>query len=283
MDIRSSKIDRTKLGDGQIRMMHLDQKDREPHVHTIFELVYILKGTATHYLDQAATTLQAGDYFIIDPGTTHAYYDTQDLELVNCLFLPAYIDRALDDCPSLASLLSNKIMRFGVPMDIHAADRILHDSDKSVGKLIRKMEQEYADGRVGNMELLRCYLTQILVYAVRATEERSQPKAQHDITAQIVTYMQKNYAKPLSLESISKRFGYTPQYLSSLFHKQAGMTLQAFLQRLRVEEACRLMEQKNMPLTTLAQAVGYADAKHFSKVFRRHKGMSPREYRASQL
>lgn len=88
------------------------------------------------------------------------------------------------------------------------------------------------------------------------------------------------YAQPLSLEAISKSFGYTPQYVSSLFHKQTGMTLQVYLQRLRVEKACRLMEQKSVPLSALAQTVGYTDAKHFSKVFRRHKGVSPRVYRS---
>lgn len=280
MNIQRMKVDSTTLGDGQIHMMHLQQQDRETHHHTFFELVYILNGTAIHHLEGHTVSLRAGDYFIIDPGSKHCYRDTQNLELINCLFLPGYVDRALDDCPSLASLLSNKVMRFGVPMDIHAADRILHDSDKSVGRLIRKMEQEYADKRVGHMELLRCWLTEILVHAVRATEERSQAKNQHDVTEQVVAYLHQNFVEPLSLESISKRFGYTPQYLSSLFHKQTGMTLQMYLQRLRIEEACRLMEQKSMSVAALAQAVGYTDTKHFSKVFRKHKSVSPREYKS---
>lgn len=280
MNIQRMKVDSTTLGDGQIHMMHLQQQDRETHHHTFFELVYILNGTAIHHLEEHTVSLRAGDYFIIDPGSKHCYRDTQNLELINCLFLPEYIDRALVDCPSLASLLSNKVMRFGVPMDIHAADRILHDSDKSVGRLIRKMEQEYADKRVGHMELLRCWLTEILVHAVRATEERSQAKNQHDVTEQVVAYLHQNFVEPLSLESISKRFGYTPQYLSSLFHKQTGMTLQMYLQRLRIEEACRLMEQKSMSVAALAQAVGYTDTKHFSKVFRKHKSVSPREYKS---
>lgn len=281
MIIRSSKIDRSTLGDNQIRMMRLHQKDRESHVHTIFELVYVLGGTATHYLEHSVSTLRAGDYFIIDPGTAHSYENTQNFEIINCLFLPEYIDRALVDCPSLTSLLSNQLLCFGVPVDIHAADRILHDSDKTVGRLIRKMEQEYADGKMGYMELLRCYLTQILVYAARTTEVRSLAQIQHRVTAQIADYLRQNYAQPLSLEAMGKHFGYTPQYLSALFHKDTGITLQVFLQRLRIEEACQLMLQTNIPLSAIAQAVGYTDAKHFSKVFRQQKGMSMKEYRAS--
>ena len=280
METASLKIDHSKLGDGKIRMMHLQQSDRNTHAHTFFELVYVLKGTAIHHLEQDTVPLRAGDYFIIDPGSKHCYQNTRNLEIVNCLFLPEYIDRALVDCPSLASLLSNQTMCFGVPVEIQAADRILHDSDKSVGRLIRKMEQEYTERNLGYIELLRCYLTQILVCAVRTTAERSSDQAQHSITGQITDYLHQNYTQPLSLETIANRFGYTPQYLSCLFHKDTGMTLQVFLQRLRVEKACRLIEQTDMRLTSIAQAVGYTDAKYFSKVFRRYKGMSVKEYRA---
>ena len=261
--------------------MHLQQHDRTLHSHTFFELVYILNGSATHWVEQDTAPLKAGDYFIIDPGSQHCYRDTEELELVNCLFLPENIDRALVDCPSLSSLLSNQVLRFGMPMDIQAADRIFHDSDGTVGRLIRQMEKEYDTRRVGYEELLRCDLTRVLVCAVRASEEAEQTNVQHPVTAEIVRYLQQNYAQNLSLDQLSRHFGYTPQYLSSLFHKDTGMTLQIFLQRLRIEEACRLMGERNTTITKLAQMVGYTDAKHFSKVFRQRKGMSPREYRAS--
>ena len=269
------------LESGQIHIMHLHQLDRTEHRHTFFELVYILKGTATHCVGQDSTSLRAGDYFIIDPGSEHCYRDAEDLELVNCLFLPEYIDRALEDCPSLSSLISNQVLRFGVPVDIRAADRIFYDADGVVGRLIRQMEFEYNARKTGCTEMLRCYLTQVLVCAIRASEEAERIRVQHNATTAIVNHLQQHYAQPLSLSSISHQLGYTPQYLSSLFHKDTGMTIQAFLQRLRVEAACRLMDSHSMSLSSIAHAVGYSDSKHFSKVFRQHKGVSPREYLSS--
>ena len=58
------------------------------------------------------------------------------------------------------------------------------------------------------------------------------------------------------------------------------MSIQEFLQRLRIQEACRLLEQTQLPLCDVAQAVGYTDPKHFSRLFRRYKGLSPKELRA---
>ena len=264
-------------------MMRIRPRDDEMHQHVFFELVYIISGTATHHLGRESAQIRAGDYFIIDTGSFHCYRQTQNFEIVNCLFLPEYIDRALTDCPSLSSLLSNQVLRFGVPVNTRTADRIFHDDDGAVKRLIRTMEQEYAMGGTGYMELLRCYLTQVLVCAVRASEKAELTRMPHSATTAIVEYLRRHYAQPLSLNELSRKLGYTPQYLSSLFHKDTGMSLQVFLQRLRVEEACRLMGEKKMSLTALAQTVGYSDVKYFSRVFRRHKGLSPKEFRGTVL
>lgn len=281
MSTQEIKIYRKEIQNGQIRMMHLRPKGDQLHRHVFFELVYIVSGTATHRLGEESTQIRAGDYFIIDTGSAHCYQDTEDFEIVNCLFLPEYIDRALTDCSSLSSLLSNQVMRFGVPVDLPIADRIFRDTDGSVRRLIKAMEKEYADRQTGCMELLRCLLTQVLVCAVRAYESAEYTRTHHSATTAIAEYLRTHYRQPLSLAALGKQVGYTPQYLSAVFRKDTDMTIQEFLQRLRVEEACRLMNGQEISLTELAQAVGYSDPKHFSRVFRRHKGTTPKEFQSA--
>ncbi len=271
----------THIGNEQIRMMHISPHDDQMHRHVFFELVYIVNGTATHHLGEETTKLKAGDYFIIDTGSVHCYRDTKDFEIVNCLFLPEYVDRALSSCTSLSSLLSNQILRFGVPVDICAADRIFHDRDGAIGKIIEKMEEEFAEKPTGYIELLRCHLTQILVYAVRASEEDEQSRTFHPATKTIVSYLKQHFTEPLSLENLSCSLNYTPQYLSSMFRKDTGMTLQLFLQRLRIEKACSLLDNQELRVTDVAQMVGYNDVKHFSIIFKSHKGLSPKEFRTN--
>lgn len=279
MNMQTIRTYSKEIGEGKIRMMRIRPRDDEMHQHVFFELVYIVSGTAIHHLGEESAQIRAGDYFIIDTGSFHCYRQTQDFEIVNCLFLPEYIDRALADCPSLSSLLSNQILRFGVPVNARTADRIFHDDDGTVKRLIRIMEQEYTAGETGYMELLRCYLTQVMVHAVRASEKVERTRTPHAATTAIVEYLRQHYAKPLALNELSRKLGYTPQYLSGLFHKDTGMSLQVFLQRLRVEEACRLIGEGEKRIAVIAQKVGYNDAKYFSGVFRRHKGMSLQEFR----
>ena len=126
-----------------IHMMRIRPGNDQMHRHDFFELVYVVGGRASHHLEQERMTLLAGDYFIIDTGTEHCYRDTEDFEIINCLFRPEYIDRALADCPTLAALLSNQVLRFGVPMTVQAADRIYHDTDGTVGRLMTAMDEEF--------------------------------------------------------------------------------------------------------------------------------------------
>ena len=260
--------------DGKIQIVRLTPKGFT-HQHKYFELVYVLRGTAKRKLSDALIPVSAGDYYVANPLSAHGYEDLQDLEVVNCLFLPEYIDRALTDCPSISALLSNRILRFGVPVDISIADRVFHDTDGTVGRIVKNMEREYADRRTGHMEILRCYLTQVLVHATRACETR----IPHEAVTKVMEYLKVHYVEPLSLEILSQLAGYTPQYLSSLFSDEVGMSIQEFLQRLRIEEACKLLLSTSLPVAEIAAAVGYQDTRHFSKVFRRYQIMSPKEYR----
>ena len=249
------------------------------HQHSYFELVYVLQGSAVRKMIDAQIPVSAGDYYVSNPLVPHDYEDIQDFEIISCLFLPESCDTALKDCPSISSLLSNQILRFGVAVDMPIADRVLHDADGSVRRLFKMMEREYTERATGYMEMLRCYLIQALVRAVRACEELSENNA----VTTVMKHLKDHYTQPLSLNTLSQLVGYTPQYLSSLFSGDVGISIQEFLQRLRVEEACKLLVQTPMTTAEIATAVGYQDVRHFSKLFRRFQGVSPKEYRRNNL
>lgn len=266
-----------KYGDGQIHIMHRKQEDVAPHPHSFFELVYVLEGSADHLLNDENIPIQRGDYFIIDTGTVHSYRNTKNFEIVNCLFMPEYIDRALLHCPSLGALLSNQTLRFDVPTDIRTADRIFHDSNEVVRSLIYQMEQEYFGERTGYKEQLRCLITQILVLAVREAEASETPL--HPATEATIQYLQKHFREPLCLETLSHVSGYAPQYISNLFHRDTGVSIRTYLQKLRIQKAQKLLETGVSNTAELAQAVGYTDVKHFSLLFRKHTGTNPKKKR----
>ncbi|MBE5782300.1 MAG: helix-turn-helix domain-containing protein [Clostridiales bacterium] len=249
------------------------------HSHDFLELVYVTKGYAIQQLGADTMRLSPGDFFILDFGAFHRYVETDNFEIINCLFAPEYMDRMLVNSPSLSSLLERR--QLGAPFaHAHLANYIYHDDTGHILSLFEAMEQEYRQKAAGYQEIIRCHVIEALVHAARLAASAVTSAKMHPAAAAMAEYLQEHFALPLSLSSLSAYLGYTPQYLSALFHSETGMSLSAYLQRVRVEKSCRLLQETREPVSRIAQEVGYCDLKHFNAVFRRHTGLSPREYRA---
>lgn len=92
-------------------------------------------------------------------------------------------------------------------------------------------------------------------------------------------YIAGHLGEPFRLEDISEAIDLSPSYLSNLFRKETGETISEYTQRLRLEKAKTLLRSTGMNINEIASAVGYADAKHFSKLFRKVIGAKPQDYR----
>lgn len=265
----------------KIFLQRLEPHDDILHGHDFFELVYVMSGSALHQLGVEISPVVEGDYFIVDFGSFHRYLETRDFTIVNCLFAPEYVDRVLVNSPSLSALLSNELRQF-TPPALHSrpADLIYHDADGHIRGLIEAMEKEYAARDTGYLEIIRCHLIEILVHATRQASARSATQQPHPAVAAMAEYLHEHCFEPLSLNALSDFLAYTPQYLSSLFHKQTGVSMSTYLQRLRVQKSCRMLAETQLSISQIAHQVGYCDLKHFHTVFRRYTNVSPREFRA---
>lgn len=92
--------------------------------------------------------------------------------------------------------------------------------------------------------------------------------------------MQARFAQAISLSSLAEELRVTPAYLSSLFHREMGLSYSQFLLKLRMEDAARrLMENPEAKVYEVGEAVGFPSAKHFAHVFRAYYRLTPKEYR----
>jgi AraC-like DNA-binding protein len=94
-------------------------------------------------------------------------------------------------------------------------------------------------------------------------------------------WIQEHHADPLSLGQIASLFGNNPSYFSRLFHREAGVSLVEYINRVRIQHSCQLLKRSNAGIMEIAMAVGYNNISHFNRFFRRLMDMSPREYRIS--
>ena len=266
------------LDEDKLSIRRLNPHGDQLHSHDFLELVYVMEGSALQQLGTDTAMLSPGDFFILDFGAFHRYTDIEHFTIINCLFAPGYVDRMLGNVPSLSSLMERS--HLSTPLqNVSPANLVYHDESGSIRRLFEEMEKEYTQKASGYQEIIRCHVIEILVHAARLAASAGTHNM-HPAAAAMAEYLHKHLSQPLSLSLLSTQLGHTPQYLSALFHRETGMSLSAYLQKIRVEKSCRLLQETKQAVSRIAQEVGYCDLKHFNAVFRRYMGISPREYRA---
>ena len=261
-------------------MMRLMQENLSYHDHHFFELAYVVSGTANHELNGISGTLQPGDYFFIDFGSSHSYEQVQDLDLINCLFLPEFIDETLQGCKSLDTLLQACMIRYHqLTIGESWADRIFHDQDGQIGQLLIGMVDEYKNKKLGSTEIFRCRLTEILIHTLRMLVQPHRPQSTSTIINDVLHFADVHYHETISLQNFCAQKHYNVSYISRRFKQETGMTFRDYIQKLRMEKCCELLAGSDMPVSDIARMIGYEDIQFFHAVFKKYLHMTPREYR----
>jgi len=93
--------------------------------------------------------------------------------------------------------------------------------------------------------------------------------------------VREQFANPdLSVHHIADGLGCSADYLSHLFHVETKERLTHYIQRIRVEAAVVELESTALTVSEIAYSTGYSDPAYFARVFKRHKNMTPQDFRA---
>lgn len=104
-------------------------------------------------------------------------------------------------------------------------------------------------------------------------------KQKPDYVDKALNCMYSEYAQGITVQEIADRLGLNRSYFSELFSKRTGTPPGEYLLHLRLTKAAELMRIYGEHPSTAALSVGYEDVCHFSKIFKKHFGVSPRGYR----
>ena len=102
----------------------------------------------------------------------------------------------------------------------------------------------------------------------------SRPRLSEPVT-RALTFVLANFTRKIRLGEVAAAAGVSPNYLSSTFHRECGATLVRFINRLRVEEAVRLLSEGRRSVTEVGQMVGYQNYRDFHRNFVRTTKVSP--------
>lgn len=252
---------------------------RGPHWHAQVEVNYIVRGWAHYRMSGHETTFSAGDLALFWGGLPHQLYDSSDdliyagghLPLVHFfrLRLPqdvqsklmqgtTLVTRATDASDALNFERWNNYARSGDPMKASVA----------VDELLLRIERIRFDPYTllpGSAALLK---------TVDGLDHHSSP-----IVVRICDFIADNFREDIDSSDIAQAADIHPKYAMNVFKKSTGMTLNDYVNLMRLSYAQALLMQEEANVLQVAMDSGFGSLSAFNKSFRKIAGMSPTDFR----
>jgi two-component system, response regulator YesN len=152
----------------------------------------------------------------------------------------------------------------------------------SMKKLSMRNGLDHMDAVTGQDLILHCGNPQDLLEGITMLleEQKKKPDVTNAvlIVEEITRDLDRMYAHRISLKEMAQKYFISPNYLSHLFKQEKGQSFINYLIQKRLKAAISLLE-KDISLYEVARLVGYDDYAHFSKLFKKHVGQSPVDYK----
>ncbi len=240
------------------------------HSHPVWEFYLQMHGLSRWRAADQVLTLQPGNLFAVAPRVLHQMVDPP---AANHHFYFAAIDLhgVLRRHRPLAPLWEES------PPVIHR--RQAHTVSGPFADLTRELTARLGLAGQG-LELA----VDRLILEVTRLLLPSAPVARQDIhpaVLRVKDLVDRDCAHRWTLRELATEVGLAPTYLAALFTTQIGMSPHRYLTERRVENARRLLECSDMPVTAIAIDVGFSSGQHFARVFRQVVGGTPRQHRRS--
>lgn len=248
------------------------------HSHEHIELDFIRSGNGRYYIDGKFYEVTEGDLIILNPGVKHRSLVSDKDNPANEFFI------------GLTDLIFKDKIENQIPLP--EGKCVIHTAGKfrqRIYSICKAMETENAICQVGKYQMLKSYLIQLLVLMLREQTdvETKQQGCAFDSTNkkyvvnQIIKYFEEHYSEKISLDRIAENMYISPFYISKIFKSETGEAPIRHLIDIRLEKAKELLESDvTQSIQSIAAQVGYEDAYHFSKLFKKKYGVAPSKLRA---
>lgn len=230
--------------------------------------LYCQSGCGVVLMNGKHYTLEKHQIICIPSNVPHTYYaDAQD---------PWTFFRIQFTCP--ASSFKHFMQEGPAYRNNLSADRVYNIS-KYLNELMEIANFNYTEAYI----IISSQLLQIILTYSFICKNTNSADDQNAVLNRCISYMENHYDKEITLEQLSEVTGLSISYISTIFRANLNTSPINYLIHLRIEKACELLRMSNSKIYEVAYAVGYDNPLYFSRLFKKHMNMSPKEYKALEF
>ena len=229
----------------------------KPSAKAEYKMLYAVKGEGIFHTDTKKYKIITGDLFFCLPGVPYSIESGEDFEYMYITFV---------------GIRANMIMdRLG----INRNNFIFHDYSEifDFWNSSLNVRTEVSDLR---SESVLMYTFSVM--GERLITQNGEKKITNTVSL-IKKYIDDNFAdSDFSLDKISTELSYNKKYISTVFKENFKIGISEYINTLRIQHACELMEQELTSIKDIAYLCGFTDASYFSRLFKNKMGISPSEH-----
>lgn len=257
-----------------------------PHWHYFMEIIYVNSGTAEMRVGNTSVTSHAGDLVLFQAKAVHSIdsHDPASLKFsvikvdINRLVLPS------DYAPKLRSIFRSAEQR---GMTIHFGAEAARQMDAQA--LFRSCIDEMNTQNYGYDVIIRSCIFRLLVNILRSWQENGftidsdvfAEDSVYDIYS-ITEYIGENLSRGIRVAEIAEMCGMSYSYFAKRFQQIYGKTCKEYIEEMRIKKAQEFLIFTDFDLNYISQETGFSDCSHLIKTFKRHTGVTPKQFRMGE-
>lgn len=252
------------------------------HWHRDVELLYILEGNATLTINQETHAIQKGDFILIPVSQVHMVTgDTfHPFRFIAVLFHPDFISSFGSDAVQQKYIEPLLQWEFNCSPVIHNC-LFFHDMLSDVVLCWHTQ----ADGYELQIKSDLIAIFTRLYSLVSCHRETIPSSSDYRIALikDLISFIQEHYMENISLSHTASAFSISRGYLCHFFREMTNMSFTEYVNLYRISISCRQLKETDLPVSAIAERVGFQNISYFNRTFRKFMSVSPQHYRKQHL
>jgi len=257
------------------------------HYHKELELAYIIEGYGTRYVGNSIKSYQKGDLVLVGEELTHvwkcddAFYKEDTELLTKAIILKFYPDFAGKDFLQMPYCYPiNKVLE-----KASGGLHITGDTNTAISAILFKMLDQSPLEQIASLIQILNLISksdQVAILSNFDLHKSSNPK-EKDRMNKIIQHTMLNFKKSISLDEISNVANLSKSAFCRYFKNTVKKSYNDFLYEVRVEFASRMLLETDIGIMQICYESGFNNPSAFSQIFKKVKGMTPNQYRKSNI